>query len=35
MSYRKEYEIRLEDLGRGNEATDIAILKILQLFFVF
>ena len=30
MSYKKEYEIRLEDLGASNVATDIAILKILE-----
>ena len=30
MSYKKEYEVRLEDLGNGNLATDIAILKMLE-----
>lgn len=30
MSYNKEYEVRLEDLGRGNCATDVAILKMLE-----
>ena len=30
MSYKKEYEVRLEDLGIGNVATDVAILKMLE-----
>lgn len=30
MSYKKEYEVRLEDLGKENLATDIAILKMLE-----
>ena len=30
MSFKKEYEVRLEDLGKGNLATDIAILKMLE-----
>ena len=30
MSYKKEYEVRLEGLGSGNLATDIAILKMLE-----
>lgn len=30
MSYKKEYEVRLEDLGKDNLATDIAILKMLE-----
>lgn len=30
MSYKKEYEVRLEDLGKGNLATDIAMLKMLE-----
>lgn len=30
MSYKKEYEVRLEDLGKGNLATDVAIMKMLE-----
>lgn len=30
MSFKKEYEIRLEDLGKGNLATDVAIMKMLE-----
>lgn len=30
MSFKKEYEVRLEDLGKGNLATDVAILKMLE-----
>ena len=30
MSYKKEYELGLEDIGAGNIATDIAILKKLE-----
>lgn len=30
MSFKKEYEVRLEDLGKGNAATDVAIMKMLE-----
>lgn len=30
MSYKKEYEVRLEDLGKENLATDVAIMKMLE-----
>ena len=30
MSYKKDYEIGLEDIGKGNLATNIAILKMLE-----
>ena len=30
MSYKKEYEVRLEDLGKENLATDVDIMKMLE-----
>lgn len=30
MGFKKEYEVRLEDLGKDNLATDVAILKMLE-----